>query len=224
MLDPLERRLILGIAVVCIGALSYGALSYGARLGHKERVADAALAAANVAHGAVEVHQTEAVTHDQEAEAQKPQANSNAAEVARLRGELAVLRNAPKPDPGHVGLDAPVPDLQPIVDKQCELISAYKVQVEGLEGNVATLTLARDSWRSMAQASQQESAQLRVVIASRPSYSWAAGGSYGTDKQVGAWIEKDSGRLRYGLDVVRHQLAGGNSTLEAVARLGWRFK
>jgi hypothetical protein len=162
MLDPIERRLILGIAVVCIGALSYGAW-----LGHKERVADAALAAANVAHGAVEVHQSEAVTHDQEAEAQKPQANSNAAEVARLRGELAALRNAPKPDPGPVGPDAPVPDLQPIVDKQCELISAQETQINGLTLQVDTLTLARDAWRNTAQASQQETVQLRAVIAAK---------------------------------------------------------
>ena len=62
---------------------------------------------------------------------------------------------------------------------------------------------------------------LRAALAVR--HPWAAGVSYGTDATAGAWIERDYSVVRVGMDVVRRTLPGGQTTLEAVARLGISF-
>lgn len=51
------------------------------------------------------------------------------------------------------------------------------------------------------------------------SHPWAAGLSYGTDRSAGGWIERDIGRIRAGVDLIRQ--ADGQA--QARARVGWSW-
>lgn len=177
-MDSLDRRLILGAFVLV--ALAFGYVSC------RQRRADARAAAgaqtpADQHRDAATSHAAQGAIHDQQFEAKKPEAEQNAAEVARLRAEVARLRKAgspvaPAPSPAAPNPEPVVPpvDLAALVAKQDELIQAQDRQISGLQGQVHTLTLARDSWRAAAGDSAAEAVQLRAVIAAREGLARAA--------------------------------------------------
>ena len=159
---------------------------------------------------------------------QAAQVLTDAAEVARLRAEVARLRKAPvtpPAPPAGPSLPAPEPVVLPsdspaLAHAKDGLIDAQRKQIQDQASEIHTLTLGMQSYKS---AFQQAQASLVQERAAHPEHPWAAGGSYGTDRQAGVWVERNLGRIRVGVDVVRHPLAAGNSTLEAVARIGWSF-
>lgn len=163
-----ERRLILGC---CAAALL--AFAYGGWQGMHERKADAAMVSADELHVTAAVATGKAEVYDEQIKTDQPKTDASAATTKRLRAELAALRITPDaPDASDssapIGAPiAPVPDLGPVVAKQRELISAQETRITLLEGNVSTLTLSRDAWRTSAQASAQEAVQLRAVIAAQ---------------------------------------------------------
>ena len=77
------------------------------------------------------------------------------------------------------------------------------------------------SFRRAADSFQAESATLRSAIV--PPRPWAAGVIYGTSSTVGAFLERDLGPIRAGVDVVRRVLPAGPATVDATARVGWCF-
>jgi hypothetical protein len=103
------------------------------------------------------------------------------------------------------------------------LIAAQDRLIQDQAAQIRTVTLEARSYKAAFTQSQAAEVELRAALAARSHHVWAAGGSYGTEGQAGAWVERDLGRVRIGLDILRRPLAAGNSTLEAVARLGWSF-
>ena len=112
------------------------------------------------------------VIHDQEAQAQAPQIQSDASEVARLRAEVARLRHPVPAPPSASDVPeaqplAPPVDLTAVVAKQDLLIAAQDKQIQDQAGQIKTLSLARDSWRLSAQESAAEVLQLRSALAAQ---------------------------------------------------------
>ena len=184
---------------------------------------------AGAQHETAAVEAGKAEAHDQEAEEAEPGLQANDKLVARLQAELNLLQSAPKPPPslplvpGISAVDPAPVDLHQVDAKKDELIGALYKANGDLKTQLETVTEARDSWRASAQASQKEAISLRAALSTRTDRAWAVGVAYGTDRQAGAWVEHDLGPVRVGIDVVRHPLPGGSSTLEAVGRIGWSF-
>jgi len=183
---------------------------------------------------------------DQEAKARQPkidqetaQATTDDATVAQRRAEVARVRaallvapfapaapGAPKPQPA-----GPPVDLAPLVAAQDGLIRAEDSRdadkdhlIADLRAQVDTRTQEAQAYKLAFDRSQAEVVQLRAALALRPARGpWAAGILYGTNRTAGAWGEGDLGPIRVGVDIVRRQIAGGQTTLEAVARAGVRF-
>jgi len=157
-------------------------------------------------------------------------------EVARRRAAVERARQAVSgADPAQaVGPIAPVPDqapvdLAPVVASQTELIQALDVQhqqdVVRIADRDRELAAKDRALASYKQASEQNAAsaiQFQAALAVRRP--WAAGALYGTDRTVGAFVERDLGSsARVGIDIVRRPVAGGQTTLEALGRLAIRF-
>ena len=132
-------------------------------------------ASAAQAHESTTVHAAQGATYDQQAEAQAPALQAADREVERLRAEVARLRRpapAPDPKPTPNEPDTPQPvsspvDLAPVVAKLDELVKAQDREISGLKAQVATITLARDSWKLAAQDSGREALQLRASLAAK---------------------------------------------------------
>lgn len=132
-------------------------------------------ASAAQAHESATIHATHGATYDQQAEAQAPELQAADREVERLRAEVARLRRpAPRPDPKPTPNepDTPQPvsspvDLAPVVARLDELVKAQDHEISGLKTQVATITLARDSWKLAAQDSGREALQLRASLAAK---------------------------------------------------------
>ena len=104
---------------------------------------------------------------------------------------------------------------------QAQLITDLTAENGALRAQNADLKLAVTSLTQAGQGFQQESTGLRAAVTSaRP---WAVGLIYGTSQTMGAFMERDLGPIRAGVDVVRRVLPAGNATIDASARLGWRF-
>ena len=132
-------------------------------------------AVATQAHESSVIHASQGATYDQQAEAQAPALQAADREVERLRAEVARLRRpAPKPDPQTIptepSIPLPVPtpvDLAPVVARLDELVKAQDHEISGLKAQVATITLARDSWKLAAQDSGREALHLRASLAAK---------------------------------------------------------
>ena len=71
---------------------------------------------------------------------------------------------------------------------------------------------------------QGEVLQLRAAIASTPrELHWGVSVTGGTNQTLGGGVEYSRGIVFAGVDVVRRQLAGGQTTLEALGRVGFHF-
>ena len=132
-------------------------------------------ASAAQSHEANTIHAAQGATYDQQAEAQAPALQAAGREVERLRAEVARLRSsapAPDPKPTPNEPDAPQPvsspvDLAPVVARLDELVKAQDHEISGLKAQVATITLARDSWKLAAQDSGREALHLRASLAAK---------------------------------------------------------
>ena len=132
-------------------------------------------ASAAQAHETATIHATQGATYDQQAEAQAPALQAAGREVERLRAEVARLRSsAPADDPKPIQTEPSIPlpvsspvDLAPVVAKLDELVKAQDREISGLKAQVATITLARDSWKLAAQDSGREALQLRASLAAK---------------------------------------------------------
>ena len=126
-------------------------------------------------HESAAIHAAQGAIHDQTAEAQAQEIKAAEREVERLRAEVARLRRpAPKPDPQTIPPEPSIPlpvqtpvDLAPVVAKLDELVKAQDHEISGLKAQVATITLARDSWKLAAQDSGREALQLRASLAAK---------------------------------------------------------
>ena len=176
-------------------------------------------------------HHESALVSDAAGDTYKTQAEAYlkdlAAAKAKIAAQDAVIAKlkALKPDilqPPATGAD-PCPELRNLAQKQEVQIGTQSQALDLCEKRGDALQIQAEAKGRAADQYKQEAQSLRVVIANRPVYVWAVGVSYGTDRQMGAWVEWDIRRLRTGAEVVRHPLNGGGSTLEAVGRVGWRF-
>jgi hypothetical protein len=182
------------------------------------------------------------VQHGQEAKTTAPEvakdeaavADKNAT-VAQLQAEVARLRKLqpgavrPAGAPGAAAADAlPVPVGTPLEAAKDQLITAEDADRGALNQDLADTktqlgqTQAEAaSFQQSADAYKAETVTLRsAIVPARPT---AAGIIYGTSQTIGAFIERDFGPIRAGVDVVRHVLPAGPATVDATARVGWRF-
>ena len=225
---PISHAVIIAVGVAAL--LTAGLVVRSAMIKH--RVSDA-VHKADANHSESVSHATKAEELDDQVEARTPQIQADTDAISSLREEVARLRH---PNPGPTsspqtpalpGLEpaASPEDLAPLVARLDLLTAAQDRKLQDQASQIITLTMSRDEWRLSAKAAQAESLQLRSALASQKAleHVWAVGGSYGTDRQCGVWVERDLGPVRVGVDIVRHPLPGGNSTLEAVARAGWSF-
>ena len=176
-------------------------------------------------------HETKAETHEQEATNLTPALQSDDEAVARARAALAKLQHpAPVAHPTNATPDAVAhPDPAPVVlapldAAKDDLIQALTQSVADLKASNSALTQADLERQAQVKDLKSEVVQLRASIAARPpELHWAASAIYGTNQTVGAGVEYDRGILRAGMDIVRRQVAGGQTTLEAIGRVGIRF-
>jgi FtsZ-binding cell division protein ZapB len=178
-------------------------------------------------------HGAKAETHEQEAQALTPTLQEDDAAVARARAavdRLAVLHSgsaahstAPAGDATPQPVHAPVV-VAPLDAAKDVLISALTKDVADLKAANASLAQADQERQAQVKDLKAEVVQLRASIAARPpELRWAVLGIYGTNQSAGASVEYDRGAFRAGLDVVRRQVSGGQSTVEALGRVGMRF-
>jgi hypothetical protein len=174
-------------------------------------------------------HEAKAVIHEQEAQALKSIRTTDDDQVAQARAEVARFERAPAPRP-----DLPaVPDPEPVgppVDvagreaAKDRLIEALSKDLEDTQAALHAQELADQERLAQVRDLQGEVLQLRSIIAARPTArTWSVGAVYGTNRTVGGYVTKDLGLVQVGMDVVRRELAPGQTTLEAIGHLGLRF-
>lgn len=177
-MDSLDRRLILGAFVVVALAFGYGSCRQR-RANARAAVGATAQAQADQHRDAATSHAAQGAIYDQQAEAQKPALEQDAAEVAHHRAEVARLRRSAPAGPAAPAVSAPEPvgpavDLAPLVAEQDRLVAALTKENADLKTQVGTLALARDAWRAAAGDSAAEAVQLRAVIAAKEGLAEAA--------------------------------------------------
>ena len=228
---------LIAAALLLAGGIGLG---WWARGGGKSQ--PAALAQADKKDQVAAAAYTQGDQHGQEAKTtagtvakDEAAAAGTGAEVAKLQAEVARLRKlhaAPVCPAGAPGAAPADPGAQPVgADLDAakdQLITAEDADRGALHQDLADtkteLAQTRDeaaSFRRAADSFQAESATLRSAIV--PPRPWAAGVIYGTSSTVGAFLERDLGPFRAGVDVVRHVLPAGTATIDASARLGWSF-
>lgn len=203
-----------GLTLVIAGVCGYSCRSH-----HQVVVA---IKKADVAQAAEVKDEAKGDADDKQLEADAPILAADDAAVTRLED----AQPAPAPAPPH----APTPDPQPVGlpavvvgdPRDQALIQALQKDLADTQQALHTAITAAADYKQAAQDSQAEAAQLRAALTVRQK-AWAVGGLYGTDSSLGAWVERDLGVVRVGVDVVRRPIAGGQTTLEAIARLGIRF-
>jgi hypothetical protein len=180
-------------------------------------------------HGQEAQVAAQAVTTDKAAVADKD------AKLAQLQAEVIRLRQLqpgvvrPAGAPGAAAADAlPVPVGAALDAAKDQLISAEDADRGVLKQDLADTTTqlaatqAEDASHQQAEAGYKaEAATLRGAI--EPPRPMAVGLIIGTSQTIGAFVERDLGPIRAGVDVVRHVLPTGPATIDATARLGWRF-
>ena len=146
--------------------------------------------------------------------------------LRKANAQWAASAVAPGDPAGPV--QAPV-DLAPLVAKLTSLTDAQDAQhqvdlarIAGRDKELADQVAATTSWKAAALASQVETTQLRLQ-ASLKARLWTVGGLYGTNKTVGGFAQRALGPVSLGVQVVRRQLDGGQTTLEAIGTAGISF-
>jgi hypothetical protein len=226
MFPKLEgRNLLLAVAwlIFVIGAwLGWSARGWGAR-----RAATATIQQADATNAANTAALQEGVQHVQAA---------HGLDQAIEAAHAAVVAHAPRPWVGaHVQGSGPVrpADSVPadggsavaVADDHEALISDLRHENDLLHQWKAEAEPAMANLRQAAEGLQRENAGLRTALQATtlPEHPWAVGGIYGTSQTWGAFVERDMGPFRTGVDVVRRALPSGTATIDTTARLGWRF-
>jgi len=218
------KTILYGVAALAV-AVVLGVTRY-AWIHHHQTVQ---VHAADVSHAQAVTHQATAEVHDANAASLQPQVNAATDEILRLRAEVERLRH--KAPAGHnLPPSTPQPiqdpvDLAPLVAKQDELIKAQDDKIQILEARDKERVAGEAEWKASNKALQAEVTSLRGALASQKSldHGWGIGASYGSDRGPGLSVEKAIGPIRASMDVIKHPLPGGNSTLEARARIVWSF-
>lgn len=151
------------------------------------------------------------------------QAAHSAVDADRARLKADEVRRAADPvQPGAAGSAGPAaaPLESPVEQDKDHLITDLTTENTAIRSQNADLKAAVPELTQAAQGFQEESTVLRAAFT--PAKPWAAGAIYGTST-VGAFVERDLGPIRAGVDVVRRVLPAGNATVDVSARLGWRF-
>lgn len=102
-----------------------------------------------VHEGAANAHQAQAKEIDSRVPVLEKELSVQKASVAKLRSELAALKDSPKES--HK-----CPDNTAIIAKQDELITAQDGQIKTLTKEVVVLTQARNAWKKTAEEREQQ--------------------------------------------------------------------
>lgn len=177
-------------------------------------------------------HQADARVEAELAKVDDAKARQMEVTIAKLKAQLATLRSG-EPNTSANQLippsisEAPVSStVDPLVQTLLEAQDAQHAldlkRIEIRDSQIANLTAATDSWKAAAGASQIEVAKLRA-LASASETKWGVGAVYGSSGTAGVYVERAFGPIQVGVSVVRHAVAGGQTTLEAIASAGIRF-
>lgn len=179
--------LLIGLAVIWI--------ALGARSCFGQHQVDAHVQQADQHHQNAAIEAGQGAAYDKQEKARKAEVKGLREETARVHAETAraraeverVRKTLPRHDaPAGSAVDAPgtVPaavDLASMVASQNLLIQAQAAEnaaqareIVGLRSENQILTLARDAWRSSAQASAAEAVQLRAALAAKDGLIKAA--------------------------------------------------
>ena len=208
------------LACVAVLALAFG-FALGRGFGHAQvaaevKVADHLEVVSTTEH-------TQGVQHDAEAAQRAPVLAADDAEVERLEKLLPPAPD-PAPTPALPGSDVVGPAPVVVADPEHQLVAALKKDLADTREQLTSVSLARDAYRAEADTRSQENQALRAALAAAPrELHWSAGAVYGSGQTLGGYVERDLGPFRVGLDLVRRQLAGGQTSLEAIGRAGIRF-
>ena len=235
----LKMRLIgiLGIALSCL------AIGGGGMRWFQAHQAAAHLQKADQLDTSQAQHGTQAVTHEQAAQALNPvlQADdgTDAGDDAAVERDRAALQDAcarrrpvdpaapatpaqPLPPPVDV---AAVDEIKNrlIADLTKDLTDTKKALAD-TRAQAAAYAAADQARQAQVKDLQGEVGQLRAVIASTPrELHWGVSITGSTNQTLGGGVEYSRGIVFAGVDVVRRQLAGGQTTLEALGRVGFHF-
>ena len=151
-----------------------------------------------------------------------------AATIADLKRQLLAARRTIAPISGPIAPITPSNSGQSSVDAAQKVIDAQDAQhgldlqrIADRDQQLKDQTAATAAWKASAMASQAENAKLRAAAGLAPK--WGAGALYGSSGTAGGYVERSFGAVQVGMSVVRHQIAGGQYTLEAIASAGIRF-
>ena len=193
---------------------------------------------ANKAHQVADTAKTQGDAYVQQAQNLNPTIKADgdalaAARARRNRDRAALLAAHDRPAPGAPADPKPAGDPQSVVPPvdgaalvadDVAVDAAADAKMAHLEEQVRLLTLADQQHQAEASALREENRLLRANIAARPtSRPWGVGAVYGTNQTVGGYISKDLSLVQVGAQVVRRQIPGGQSTLEAIFTAGVRF-
>jgi len=219
-----------GYLIVAGLLFAAGAWSGWAARGYgQHQVAQAALTAAATIDATATAAMTQGVSSAQVAQAQEPAIQAAHSKVDadrnRLQADERAAAGPVRPDSaGSAGPAAPVVESAVDMDKD-RLITDLTVENGALRIQNTDLKAAVESLEQAANGFQREAAGLRLAVQrlGAAEHPWASGLIYGTSQTVGAFVERDFGPIRAGVDVVRRQLPAGNATADVQARLAWRF-
>jgi len=168
---PKLSHILLGFAgcILLAGLLTWGIEHARAAQGAKHEQA------AQEAKGEANAHQTQAQASDKVVTDLKTKLDDQAAQLARLQSERAVLlrRLAAKPQPDPAPADLPVPvadgvgdDRDALIAKDAEVIAAQALFIDGQKTEILALTTSRDQWKATAeQRERQAQAQEQATKA-----------------------------------------------------------
>lgn len=223
----IARSYLIGAALLFAGGIGLG---WWARGAGAKKVATVATQKADQITAAATAALQQGVQHVQAAKAQDPAIAAAHSAVAASRARLQMDQaaraarpvrpaGAPASEPAGVALGLAVDrDKDRLITAQAQEIALLRAQ--GQEKDAAI-----DALQAAASGFQQAGQVLRPALAQAtlPEHPWAAGVIYGTGRAIGAFIERDFGPFRAGVDVIRRQLPAGPATIDTSARLGWRF-
>lgn len=152
------------------------------------------------------------------------------ADVKAVAHDVAGFKHpalVPAPAPGTaLSLEEPLgappvvahdPKDQALIDDQAKLISDQAAQI-------TNLTQDRDAYKAEALASRDVIAAQNARLAAQPPVrNWGVAVIYGTNQTAGGGVEYTYHAVSVGVDVVRRQIGGGQTTLEALGRAVIRF-
>lgn len=109
-------------------------------------------------------------------------------------------------------------DKDRLISDQAKTITDQGAQIADMKSAVRDLQLGANGLKA-------EVVQLRSTITTLQGQQrpWAMGVAYGTDGTIGGSVDRDLGPFRAGVDVVRRSIGGGQTTIEAIGRVSFRF-